>query len=38
VGLEKENIFHYLPGRVQHFADFDSLVTFFAGHPRVMGV
>lgn len=38
VGLEKENIFHYLPGRVQHFATFYDLVAFFARHPRVMGV
>ena len=38
VGLEKENIFHYLPGQVTHFATFADLVEFFARHPRVMGV
>ena len=38
VGLEKENIFHYLPGQVQHFATFADLLEFFARHPRVMGV
>jgi nucleoside 2-deoxyribosyltransferase len=38
VGLEKENIFHYLPGKVQHFETFADLVAFFARHPRVMGI
>ena len=38
VGEVKENIFHYLPDKVRHFAMFADLVEFFARHPRVMGL
>ena len=37
VGKERENIFHYLPGKVRHFDTWNELVDFFARHPRVMG-
>jgi nucleoside 2-deoxyribosyltransferase len=38
VGPERENIFHYLPGKVHHFDTWNELMEFFARHPRVMGV